>query len=157
MFNRAGYNLTPFNRSTALEFQWIASADCVTGISAELQLLFTLLAEKASAIADVSGSFVFVFVGEGNGNVISNSRGTQVHFYELLTMIIQNLNMKSGDTVIIDSEHMVVSLNGVNVVDKITDESVFFDLKPGLNELSVSPINASASASIKVLWKDRWV
>lgn len=135
----------------------MASAECVSDISAELQLLFRLLAEEANVTSDGSGSFAFVFVGEGYGTVLSNARGSQINFYELLTMLIQDLNMKSGDTLIIDSGHMVVSLNGVSVVEKITDESVFFDLKPGLNELSVSPINASASASIKLLWKDRWV
>lgn len=132
--------------------------DGETDISADITLLFSLLSEAAKATAEGIGSFVFVFVGEGFANAVATGIGTKVFFYELMQLMVENIDMKAGDTLIIDSEHMVVTLNGVNVVDKVTDDSIFFDLKPGLNELTISPIKASSSsATIKVLWKDRWI
>jgi hypothetical protein len=47
-----------------------------------------------------------------------------------------------------------VTLNGVNIVDRITDASAFFKLMSGMNDIIVE---GGTVADIKVLWKDRWL
>ena len=177
MYNRARFNHTPYNRSTVLEFQWKASVDGVAAVKAEINICFSFNIDPASGISDGSGLFiriifpdsisealsetlaayVRVFMYEGIAEAISGSSGTKVSLYELATMLIQNINMAAGDTLIIDTDHMTVTLNGVNVVDKISDESEFFDLKPGLNEIAVSSKTAASKADVKILWKDKWL
>ena len=85
----------------------------------------------------------FVFEWTATANAESGSGGA------LLVM-----NMVAGDELIIDTEHMTVTLNGVNIVDRVSDSSVFFKLMSGVNDIIVE---GGTTADIRILWKDRWL
>lgn len=180
MFNRAPYNKTPYNRIFSVEYQWTSivhgSAETVAHIN--LSMIFT--AEKAIAEASVIGVCsiivfpssiteaqaialaeyvrVIFFKALDNVEAVTEAKGTKVSIYELSTILIDEINMAAGDVLVIDTEQMSVFLNGVNIVDKLADDSVFFDLKPGLNQITVENIGTgSPKTDIKILWKDKWL
>ena len=96
------------------------------------------------------GDTVIVNAGE--------SKGQQGKVLEVLVgkerAIVEGVNMVAGDELIIDTEHMTVTLNGVNIVDRVSDDSAFFKLQPGENDIIVE---GGTTADVKVLWKDRWL
>ena len=69
-------------------------------------------------------------------------------------MVIEGVNMVAGDELIIDTEHMTVTLNGENIIDRVSDDSAFFELEPGENDIIVE---GGTTADVKILWKDRWL
>ena len=173
MFNRAPYNRTAFNRASFLVFEWAATVQATSDATAKFVLAIKLEA-MAEGIADGSGVYVRVILPRGINEsraqsaawfvrtmfmealaeALSYSKGTKVSIYELVTMVIENLNMSAGDLLFIDTEHMNVMLNGESVVDKVVRGSGFFYLQPGENSITVSE---SGTADIKILWKDRWL
>ena len=68
--------------------------------------------------------------------------------------LIEGVNMVAGDELIIDTEHMTVTLNGANIIDRVSDDSAFFKLQPGENDIIVE---GGTTADVKILWKDRWL
>lgn len=173
MFNRAPYNRTAFNRASFLVFEWTATVHASTEATAKLVLAMQL-DSQVEAAATGSGMFVRIILPESMveteavttawfvrrmfmkalAEAISSAKGTKVSIYELVTMVIENINMSAGDLLFIDTEHMNVMLNGESVVDKIVRGSGFFYLQPGENSITVSE---TGTADIKILWKDRWL
>ena len=47
-----------------------------------------------------------------------------------------------------------VTLNGANIIDRVSDDSAFFKLQPGENDIIVE---GGTTADVKILWKDRWL
>lgn len=62
--------------------------------------------------------------------------------------------MVAGDELIIDTEHMTVTLNGANIIDRVSDDSAFFKLQPGRERYYR---RGRHDADVKILWKDRWL
>lgn len=173
MYNRATYNKTTYNRVNTFEFEWLATANVETASSG---LLFVLryLDSSVEAVTSSSGGMtrLLLFTGEtdaisavqGNysrirffdavAEAISIAIGAGVSTYGSATLELENISMIAGDELIIDTEHMTVTLNGANIVDRITDASVFFKLKSGENDII---IEGGTIADIKILWKDRWL
>ena len=85
---------------------------------------------------------------------VTTASGTGVSTYGQEVLTVAGVNMVAGDELIIDTEHMTVTLNGVNIVDRVSDASVFFKLMSGVNDLIVE---GGTTADIKILWKDRWL
>lgn len=175
MFNRAPYNRTPYNRSSMLEFQWMATVNGVAEAQANITLSLVLSANAATGETETSAALVLVVLPTGKivearataiatyirtiffkalAEAKAEARGTKVSIYEIVTMAINDINMSAGDILVIDTAQMIVTLNGVSIVDKISDSSAFFDLKPGLNEVTVT---GESAADIKILWKDKWL
>lgn len=177
MYNRTRFNHTAYNRTLSVAYQWTAVVSGSTETQAHCNLSIVFSAEKATAesfatgtcrivvfpssvaevtteaIADYMKTIFFQSLAE----VITEANGTTVSIYELSLLLIEKINMVAGDMLVIDTEHMTVTLNGINVVDKIVDDSIFFDLKPGLNQISVESVGSASTAEIKIIWKDRWL
>ena len=58
----------------------------------------------------------------------------------------------AGETV--DLTRYAVTLNGANIIDRVSDDSAFFKLQPGENDIIVE---GGTTADVKILWKDRWL
>jgi hypothetical protein len=52
---------------------------------------------------------------------------------------------------------MTVSVNGQNMMKFVSDDSEFFSLLPGDNEIIYTDGVTTRKVSIDILWKDRWV
>ena len=122
------YNRTPYNKTT---------------YNRTTSIVFEWLA-TANAETDTSATL----------KIIRYLDGTGVSTYGSVTMVIEGVNMVAGDELIIDTEHMTVTLNGANIIDRVSDDSAFFKLQPGENDIIVE---GGTTADVKILWKDRWL
>lgn len=173
MYNRSPYNRASYNRSASFVFEWTAIASATTESGGALIIVryfdgaaaaetassgeiirIVLYSGEAEAISEAAAEYIRTIYQTGQADAITTGSGSAVSTYGSVTMVIENVNMKPGDELIIDTEHMTVTLNGVNIVDKVSDESVFFKLKDGENDVIVE---GGTTADIKILWKDRWL
>ena len=157
MFNRTPYNRAPYNRKARFVFEWTATANVESG-SGGAVLIIRYLSGEAEAGTDSSGVVVRVLLPSGSAEAVAEAvttaSGTGVSTYGQEVLTVAGVNMVAGDELIIDTEHMTVTLNGVNIVDRVSDASVFFKLMSGVNDLIVE---GGTTADIKILWKDRWL
>lgn len=173
MYNRTPYNKTAYNRTTSVIFEWLATAEAETETSATVKII-RYLDGAVEAVAIASGVIVRVVlpsalaeahtesVGDyirtlffaALAEAVSTASGTGVSTYGSVTMVIEGVNMVAGDELVIDTEHMTVTLNGANIIDRVSDDSVFFKLQPGINDVIVE---GGTTADVKILWKDRWL
>ena len=153
MYNRTPYNKTTYNRTTSIVFEWLATANAETDTSATLKII-RYLDGTAAAVATASGVFVRVLLPSALAEAVATASGTGVSTYGSVTMVIEGVNMVAGDELIIDTEHMTVTLNGANIIDRVSDDSAFFKLQPGENDIIVE---GGTTADVKILWKDRWL
>lgn len=70
---------------------------------------------------------------------------------------LPGLVLKPGDELVIDTCEMTVSVNGQNMMKFVSDDSEFFSLLPGDNEIIYTDGVTTRKVSIDILWKDRWV
>ncbi|SKB36203.1 Phage tail protein [Acetoanaerobium noterae] len=70
---------------------------------------------------------------------------------------LDNLVLKPGEELIINTCDMTVTLNGQNAMQYFSSDSDFISLLNGLNTLIYSDSNASRKAMFDVIWKDRWL
>ena len=173
MFNRSTYNRTSFNRSSSIVFEWLATANAETDASAAVKIIRHLngaveaVAEARgviirvvlpSAIAEAEsssvGDYIRILLFDAMAEAVATATATGVSTYGSITMQFPGLTMTAGDELIIDTGHMTITLNGANVIDLLSDDSEFFKLKPGENDIIVE---GGTTADIKVLWKDRWL
>ena len=149
MYNRTPYNKTTYNRTTSIVFEWLATANAETDTSATLKII-RYLDGSAAAVATASGVFVRVLlpsalaeaeagsIGDyirtlffsALAEAVATASGTGVSTYGSVTMVIEGVNMVAGDELIIDTEHMTVTLNDANIIDRVSDDSAFFKLQP---------------------------
>ena len=173
MYNRAPYNRERYNRKSTSIFEWVASATAESGSGGAL-LIVRRFKSEVEAVASASGAFnkLVFFAGEATAESGSsgayirivffdseveaeaNAYGSVLSTYGQEIMIIEGVNMSPGDELIIDTEHMTVTLNGENAIDLVKDESIFFKLKEGSNDIIVE---GGTMADIRILWKDRWL
>jgi hypothetical protein len=173
MYNRTSFNRTPFNRKARFEFEWTATANAETGSGGSVIIIrylggsaaaessatgeiirVVLPSGVAEAVTEATGDYIHTVFLEGETEAVTYANGSSLSTYGQEVLTIEGVNMNAGDELIIDTEHMTVTLNGVNIVDRVSDASVFFKLKDGVNEIVVE---GGTTADIKILWKDRWL
>lgn len=173
MYNRAAFNKTAFNRSSSIVFEWLATANAETDTTAAVKIIrylngsveaiaaaggvvirVVLPSGIAQAQTDSTGDYIRTLFFEALAEAVASASATGVSTYGSVTMSFPGLTMTAGDELVIDTEHMTITLNGANVIDLLSDESVFFKLMPGENDIIVE---GGTTADIKVLWKDRWL
>lgn len=67
-----------------------------------------------------------------------------------------NLNLKPGQNMIIDTDELNVFIDNILNVDSVTEDSIFFQLKPGENEISFVS-NGNIRLNVTVIWQNRWL
>ena len=169
MYNRAHYNRQSYNRLSRDEFAWTGSATAQSsaGGSLVIERRFTgnvaeavseaageLIRQHLLAGAAASGSVIRIRFFSGTAEAESSASGTGVSTYGQEVMTILGVNMVAGDELIIDTEHMTVTLNGENIIDRVSDDAVFFKLMSGVNDITV---DGGTTADVRVVWKDRWL
>lgn len=167
LYNRSGYNIT------LSEFIWRSVAYAESNGEGALFITRRFSAEAAAETSQTSALTRILFfdgyaeaetVAEGNyirvlffsstaaAESFAEANGIKVYSRETLT--IPTVGMVAGDELVIDTDLMTVTLNGASILDKVSDDSVFFALKFGENDLT---FDGTGTASIKVTYKDRWL
>ena len=61
-----------------------------------------------------------------------------------------------GDTIIIDTDLLQVLFGSKEDVSSVTSDSVFFELNPGENEITID-VDAETVLDITAVWQNRWL
>lgn len=67
---------------------------------------------------------------------------------------LTNVILAPGKTLVIDTEKMTINIDGTNIMSKLSNDSIFFDLRPGENLITYT---GSKPAELRILWKDRYL
>lgn len=72
-------------------------------------------------------------------------------------IILENMALKPGDELIIDTCKMLITINGKNAMKYLTADSEFFNLLPGNNEIQYYDESIIRDIMVDITWKDRWL
>lgn len=98
-----------------------------------------------------------VFIVPGNqADMIMGTYGSQTLSGEQVIKM-ENMVLKPGDEMIINTCDMTVTINGQNAMKYLSGDSDFISLLNGLNTLIYTDNSSSRKASFNVIWKDRWL
>lgn len=172
MYNRGLYNRIGYNISLA-EFVWrsLAAAETVgegtllitrrlsgaaVGETSQTSALTKILffGSHAAAETSVDGYYIRVRFFASQAKAEAFTQAKSISKYEKETFTLPLVNMVAGDELIIDTEAMTVMLNGTSIQSKIGDDAIFFKLKYGANNITVS---GGSTANIKIAHRGRWL
>lgn len=166
-FNRSAFNRTQENESTT----WSGSAEAAASAEGILRLTKTVmvLAEALSSGEGYAG-LISAMVGSADalatalsdwirkvyliGKADALSTGIAVGVYQMGTdSLVLEVDLRAGDELIIDTERMTAYLNNQNYVGKLSDDSTFFNLAKD----DYITVSGNGTATVTLLWKDRWL
>ena len=173
MFGSTAFNRGAFNRSTGSEdFVWVGSAAAAAASDAILTIT-NHAGGRADAIASATAainaeySVAGVAAGEAGtdadqirrrymsaqADAIGTASAGGLYLLGTETLRLEGITLQAGDDVEIDTERMTLLINGANGIPYLTDDSTFFMLSKG----DVLSILGTGTATVKLLWKDRWL
>jgi hypothetical protein len=178
MFNRSGYNKINFNRvgsdaignisasaflsfSATCKIGRIRKVSAVAGVSfgggAALTRTFAVyLAPAEISIGALAAPQKRMFV-QAFANVDLGAQATY-YAYGVEEMSLPGLVMRPGDELVIDTDLMIVTLNGVNVARYVSMNSQFIRLLASGNTLIYQDASGQTrKATVRVEWKPRWL
>ncbi len=65
-----------------------------------------------------------------------------------------DINLVSGDEVIIDMAKRTVKLNGSSIIGNMTDDSVWWGLQPGANSIVLDSSSGSDDVTAEIFWRN---
>lgn len=72
-------------------------------------------------------------------------------------IVLEGVALAPGDELIIDTEKMTVTINGINGMKHFSVDSEFFTLLNGDNVVIYSDNQTVRDVNIDIIWKDRWL
>lgn len=72
------------------------------------------------------------------------------------SFMLENINLLPGQTVIIDTDLLVVLFDNIEDVSSVTTDSVFFELSPGENEITINT-DSNQPMNVTAIWQNRWL
>jgi hypothetical protein len=173
VYNRILYNYASYNLIDITSFIWEAVATAESGAYAALSITRKLVSDvTALSTSEAALTRIYFVDGEANAESEASALVVRIQFFASeaeavsfaeasgVTLVgsdfirLPDLFMSEGDMLLINTEEMTVTLNGENIVNLVSDDSVFFALKPGDNDVQ---IDADGDADLRLLWKDRWL
>ncbi len=172
MYGHLSFNRSAFNRQLdSAGFTWTGIADAVATGEAELRLTKYMSAKAdavATGIAEASNVHYMAATGDavastqadwirkrgfiGHADAVSSGIAGSVYAVGTDFLALE-VNLHAGDDLVIDTERMTMLLNNQNAIYLLSDDSTFFELAKG-DYISVS---GSGTATVTLLWKDRWL
>lgn len=109
---------------------------------------------SSAVIAESTADFWYIRERPFAGSALGESYASEPNLYGLNVDFIKldGLTLVAGDELIIDTDNMTVTLNGVNVIQYVTDDSTFFPIHAE-DQIEIS---GNGQAAFVVQWKDRW-
>lgn len=173
MFNRSGFNQTPFNRpgvATVILFGTVLSGS--GSLEALMNADSTMAADMSGAgsieavytreivySSDMSGAGTIeaVYVRERNfgvelsgaGSLTANLSKFHIDYIEFDGLFAP------GDRIVIDSNTLTVTINGQNALQQTTGD--FFDLALGSNKITYTDTAGSRNVIIRITHRDKFV
>jgi hypothetical protein len=179
MFNKSGYNRGKFNRvsdaaSDDIFTELFIGVSVIAAISrirrseadADMSLAANAKPTLVRPIKDLGVVFSLGAIARAikktsaKPEIAAVNLEVQATYYAYGTeeMSFPGLALRPGDELVIDTDLMTVTLNGVNIVHYASMDSKFIQLLAGSNTLVWQDASgASRQASVRVEWKPRWL
>lgn len=90
------------------------------------------------------------FIGSGD-IILRRLSAVNENILELI-----NINLLPGETVTIDTDLLQVLFGSMEDVSAVTNDSVFFELNPGENEILIST-DSGTTLDVTAVWQNRWL
>lgn len=88
----------------------------------------------------------------GVGQLILRRLGTlNENVFEL-----EGINLQPGETIVIDTNTLQVLFGATEDVSAVTSESVFFEMNPGENDITID-IDSNSLLNVVAIWQNRWL
>lgn len=171
MFNGISFNRSPFNRKM-VELDISAIGAFVLAATAHASVIrqggaagaFTLAGDGVAVRVRQSSAYGGMEMGaavnpvrrqfsSAAGDMVLEAANVAAYTAGSQEMTF-TLSLSPGDELVIDTDKMTVTLNGVNMIEALSDDSVFVLLYPGENMLDFGSNTLGAESDIYVLWKD---
>lgn len=173
MFNRSGFNWTPYNRpgvATIILFNSVMSgAGALSALLNIDQAMYAAMSGAGSIEAvyvreivfdsDMSGagSIGAIYVRERNmqsnmsgaGSLAANLSKYHIDYIEF------DGEFEPGDRIVIDSNTLTVTINGQNALQQTTGD--FFDLALGANKITYTDTSGSRNVILRITHRDKFV
>lgn len=173
MFNRSGFNQTPFNRrgvesaisySSALagvaSLDVLMNADMTVAVHLTGEALLTavytgdiLVAASMTGVASISAVYTrergLVVPMQGIASLNANLSRFHIDYIEF------DGTFAVGDRIVIDSNTLTVTINGQNALQQTTGD--FFDLALGANKITYTDTAGNRNVILRVTHRDKYV
>lgn len=171
MFGHIYFNQGAFNREASSISGWTGNAQAIATAEANLRLIKymsgaanavanavaeagTIHYMTASANAEATGTATPIRKRYMTGTADAVATGVAVSLYGIGTdYLALELNVHAGDDIIIDTERMTLMVNSQNAIYMLSDDSTFFDLEKD----DYITVSGNGTATVTLLWKDRWL
>ena len=120
-----------------LVHKWGVSAD--TEINYDTSIVYSTIAKPAPVTLDV------IFDASGVASMLGEE------YIEL-----NGITLRPGEQLEIDTCALTATINGQNVMHRLSPDGDFFDFCPGANEVEIEATGAGAVA-VDTYWKDKWL
>lgn len=115
-------------------------------------------AHSIDAISSLSGNNRRVLIAElDESDAISSLTVQPASVFGEQFIALPDLTLRAGQTLVIDTDKMTVTVDGQNVINLMSNDSEFFLLLQGEDIVTYSDDSNSRNINIKVEWKDRWL
>lgn len=172
MFGHISFNRGAFNRAAeSSATSWAGSARATAEAAGELRLTKRMSGDAealaaaiatasnihyqegvADAIAEAESDWIRLRGLEGYADAIAT--GSAVGVYQMgADYLAFEISLNAGDDLIIDTERMTILRNNQNFIYALDDYSTFFNLEKG----DYITVAGDGTATVTLLWKDRWL
>lgn len=172
MFGHISFNRGAFNRAAENSAAgWVGSAQAVAEATGELRLT-KRMSGVADAVAEAIATASNILYQEGTADAIAEAvsdwirlrgfgghadaiaTGSAVGVYQMgADYLAFDISLNAGDDLIIDTERMTILRNNQNFIYALDDYSTFFNLGKG----DYITVAGDGTATVTLLWKDRWL
>lgn len=178
MFNRQPYNRGKFNVSSAtissnngialLKLRAVlVSAQQTISASGQASMKLSGLSD-GTIVRYAAGSCLFtlgsyadgtkVFIVEAeDAALVMPMQATKQQLSGEQVMRFEDLVLRPGDELVIDTCDMTVTLNGENAMEFFAADSEFITLLNGENIIEYNDESDTRNISFDIIWKDRWL
>ena len=133
------------------------AADVIFGTHAYIRRNL-LLSGNAGIILHATNTFFGLRQGmRGTSGIIFRVTVGQIAMFQYEHIHLPALVIPEGGELLIDTDNMVITLNGQNVMRFLSSDSEFFFINPATNEIVYTSENANDLANINILHKDAWL
>lgn len=172
MFNQAAFNDLPFNRTFSVE---IHGSFVLSGVG-DLSMIGNMVAHPSfeldglgelvwESIRERFGAFALESIGEVEASGVREQFGTfdlraigELSFSagrNRVDIIEYDGEFKPGDRIVIDSDNLKFTQNGLNALHLMSGD--FFDLNLGVNDLIYTDNQTGRSVLIRITYRDKFV
>lgn len=178
MFNRQAFNRGKFNAPVSQSYSLSGTSSMKMGTEPiKVSLHISAKLEVTNLVLNTELDQTTVLLMSGLANMAMTSKAVAIHDISIKSLEssmamdttsepyisgedvidLKGIVLRPGDELVINTCDMTVTINGQNAVKFVTDDSSFFELLTGENNIIYSDSNTARNIIFDIIWKDRWI